>query len=104
MGIKYRLGLDVGANSLGWSVLKLDTDDKPYKIENAGARIFSDGREPKGHSTLKAVRRTARSARRNRDRFKQRQTYLIKELEKAKLFPPESDTATRPMLYKNLTL
>ena len=100
MGIKYRLGLDVGANSLGWSVLKLDTDDKPYKIENAGARIFSDGREPKGHSTLKAVRRTARSARRNRDRFKQRQTYLIKELEKAKLFPPESDTATRHAIQK----
>ena len=100
MGIKYRLGLDVGANSLGWSVLKLDTEGKPYEIENAGARIFSDGREPKGYSTFKATRRTARSARRNRDRFKQRQTYLIKELEKAKLFPPESDTATRYSIQK----
>ena len=100
MGIKYRLGLDVGANSLGWSVLKLDTDDKPYELENAGARIFSDGREPKGYSTFKATRRTARSARRNRDRFKQRQIYLIKELEKAQLFPPESDTATRYAIQK----
>ena len=95
MKIKYRLGLDVGANSLGWSVLELDKNNKPYRIENAGARIFSDGREPKGHSTLKAVRRAARSARRRRDRFKQRQTYLLKELEKAKLFPPESDSDTR---------
>ena len=100
MGIKYRLGLDVGANSLGWSVLKLDTDGKPYEIENAGARIFSDGREPKGYSTFKATRRTARSARRNRDRFKQRQTHLIKELERAKLFPPESNTATRHAIQK----
>ena len=100
MGIKYRLGLDVGANSLGWSVLKLDTEGKPYEIENAGARIFSEGREPKNHSTLKGVRGKARSARRNRDRFKQRQTYLIKELERAKLFPPESDTVTRYAIQK----
>ena len=100
MGIKYRLGLDVGANSLGWSILKLDTEGKPYEVENAGARIFSDGREPKGYSTFKATRRTARSARRNRDRFKQRQTYLIKELEKAQLFPPASDTATRYAIQK----
>ena len=99
MAFEYRLGLDVGANSLGWSVLALK-DNKPYKVENAGSRIFSDGRDPKGQTTLKAERRVARSARRNRDRFKQRQTYLIQELEKAKLFPPESDSATRDAIQK----
>lgn len=100
MATKYRFGLDVGANSLGWSVLELDTDNKPCKIENAGARIFSDGREPKGHSTFKAVRRVARSARRNLDRFRQRRTFLLKELEKTELFPPEYDLDTRHALQK----
>lgn len=100
MGLKYRLGLDVGANSLGWSVLELDSKDKPYKVESAGVRIFSDGRELKGHSTFKAIRRTARSARRRRDRFKQRQIFLLKELEKFKLFPPESNTGARQDLQK----
>jgi len=85
----YRLGLDVGTNSLGWSVLELDEDDKTtvVKVVNAGARIFTEGRDDKSKATLAADRRQARSARRRRDRFKQRQTFLLCELEKAGLMP-----------------
>lgn len=84
---KYRLGLDVGTNSLGWSVLELDSDSQPRAIVAAGSRIFAEGREAKTKATLAATRREARSARRRRDRFKQRQTFLLSELVNAGLFP-----------------
>lgn len=90
----YRLGLDVGTNSLGWSVLELSEQGGnmlPCRVVNAGVRIFSDGRDVKSKATLKADRRMARSARRRRDRFKQRQTFLISELQKAGLFPSDED-------------
>ena len=90
----YRLGLDVGTNSLGWSVLELSEQSGnmlPCRVLNAGVRIFSDGRDVKSKATLKADRRMARSARRRRDRFKQRQTFLISELQKAGLFPSDED-------------
>ena len=89
--IKYRLGLDVGASSLGWSVLELDSNDKPVKVIDAGSRIFSDGREDKSKSTLKADRRDARSARRRLDRYKQRRTFLLSELIKIGLFPKNEE-------------
>ncbi len=46
----WRLGLDIGTNSIGWAVLGLDGDKKPFEIIKTGSRIFSDGRNPKdGH-------------------------------------------------------
>lgn len=87
----YRFGLDVGTNSLGWSVLILDEEGLPCRIDAAGSRIFSDGRDVMSKATLKADRRVARSARRRRDRFKQRQTFLINELQKAGLLPTDTE-------------
>ena len=85
--MKYRLGLDIGTNSLGWCVLELNDENEPIKIAASGVRIFSDGRENKSKATLKASRREARSARRRRDRFVQRRTFLLDELTKHGLFP-----------------
>ncbi len=87
----YRLGLDVGTNSLGWSVLELDDDGSPFKISAAGVRIFADGREPKSKSTLQATRREARSARRRRDRYIQRRSKLLNQLIKHGLFPEDRE-------------
>ena len=87
--MKYRLGLDVGTNSLGWSVLRLDAEDNPCAVEMVGSRIFSDGRDSKSKATLAADRREARSARRRRDRYKQRRAYLLAELTRAGLFPED---------------
>ena len=89
MKMRYRLGLDVGSNSLGWCVLELNEDGEPFRIEVAGSRIFSDGRQVKSKATLKADRRVARSARRRHDRYKQRRNYLICELTKLGLFPED---------------
>ena len=85
--MKYRLGLDIGTNSLGWCVLELNGEKEPINIVASGVRIFSDGREKKSKATLKASRREARSARRRRDRFIQRRTFLLDELTKHGLFP-----------------
>lgn len=93
---KRRLGLDLGTNSIGWCLHDLGPDGEPTSIFKTGVRIFSDGRDPKSLGSLKATRREARSARRRRDRFIQRQKYLINELINAGLMP--SDKIARQAL------
>jgi len=75
---KYRLGLDLGANSLGWCLVALDDDDRPYRFLRMGVRLFSDGRNPKDGTSLAAARRLARSMRRRRDRFLKRRERLMR--------------------------
>lgn len=89
--MRWRLGLDLGSNSLGWAAIELNEDDAPVRIIATGSRIFSDGRAPSRNELtgppLAAERRARRSARRRRDRFKQRQTALLKHLTEAGFFP-----------------
>lgn len=97
---RYRFGLDVGTNSLGWSVLELNEGRDPCVIAAAGSRIFAEGRDNKSKATLAATRREKRSARRRRDRFKQRQKFLLHELTRAGLFP-ESEGERRALQKLN---
>ena len=90
-GIKTRLGLDLGTNSLGWSLLELDQKGEPFKIVKTGVRIFSSGRDAKTNTTLNAERREKRSARRRRDRYLQRRSYLMKILVKIGFMPSNED-------------
>lgn len=94
--MKWRLGADLGANSLGWCAIALDDHNRPSAIVAAGSRIFSDGRDPKSGASLAVDRRDARAMRRRRDRFKQRQSALLKHLTQDGLFP--SDPAERKAL------
>lgn len=82
-----RLGLDLGTNSIGWCLLNLDEAGNAASVKRTGVRIFSDGRDSQSLASLKANRRLARSTRRRRDRFLQRQRYLIKVLVNAGLMP-----------------
>lgn len=77
--IKYRLGLDLGANSLGWCVYRLNPQDEPDKIVRLGARIFADGRDPKTLASRAAERRRARQERRRRDRVLKRRHKLMQK-------------------------
>lgn len=81
--MKYRLGLDMGATSIGWSVFDMERDC----LLDAGVRIFDDGREDKSKASLCVKRRTARGARRlnNRRHIKMRE--LLKVLISLGLFP-----------------
>ncbi|WP_374631662.1 type II CRISPR RNA-guided endonuclease Cas9 [Ferrovibrio sp.] len=95
MGIPYRIGIDIGTNSLGWCVLDLGRDGQPKGIRKLGVRIFADGRNPSGTS-LAVDRRNARSARRRRDRFLDRRADLMRALIKHGLMP--TDLAERKKL------
>ena len=86
--MRWRLGADLGTNSLGWAAVELDKD-VPCRIIAAGSRIFSDGRDPKSGASLAVDRRAARAMRRRHDRFKQRQAALLKYLTLAGLFPAD---------------
>ncbi|MBM5782090.1 MAG: type II CRISPR RNA-guided endonuclease Cas9, partial [Pelagibacterales bacterium] len=87
--LKYRLGLDLGTNSIGWAMLGLNENDEPYKILDAGVRIFSDGRNPKDGTPLAVARREARGMRRRRDRFLARKSKLMNCLINFGLMPKD---------------
>ena len=87
--MKYRLGLDLGTNSIGWAIVELNDELDPVSIKNAGSRIFSDGRDAKVKTSLAVARREARSARRRRDRFLQRKKNLFNFFIRTGFFPNE---------------
>jgi CRISPR-associated endonuclease Csn1 len=83
----YRFAFDIGTNSIGWAVLRLDADNAPAGIEHMGVRTFPDGREAKTKASLAESRRLAKSARRNRDRYLQRRKKLMDLLVRHGLMP-----------------
>jgi CRISPR-associated endonuclease Csn1 len=90
----WRLGLDLGTNSIGWAALELTPDGKEVTgLIDMGVTIFPDGREPQQGGrigdSLAVTRRLARSARRNRDRGKNRKARLMGALVAAGLMPAE---------------
>ncbi len=76
----YRLALDLGSNSLGWALIRLNADQQTSAIIKAGVRIFPDGRNPKDGSSLAVSRRHARAIRRNRARKRKRKQHLFAAL------------------------
>ena len=78
--IIWRLGLDLGSNSLGWTALSLSDDGHPDGLIDMGVRIFSDGRDPQDQQSNAAKRRMPRGARRNRDRYLQRRSKFLRML------------------------
>jgi len=93
---KYRLGIDLGANSLGWCALTLGGEGQPNGILDLGVRLFADGRDPKTGTSLAADRRAARQMRRRRDRFVRRRETLMNALVRHGLMP--ADKAGRKTL------
>ncbi len=80
--MRYRLALDLGSTSLGWAMIRLNTENPPAPVAviKAGVRIFSDGRNPKDGSSLAVTRRDARSMRRRRDRLLKRKARMTRSL------------------------
>lgn len=90
---KWRLGLDLGTNSLGWTALELDSENNPINLINMGVRIFSDGRDPKTKEPLAKARRDARGIRRNIFRRKLRRRRLFRLLQNENLLPQKREKA-----------
>lgn len=91
--MRYRLALDIGANSIGWCCLRLDGAGQPVGILAMGVRVFPDGRNPNDGSSNAVARRQARAMRRNRDRYLQRRQALLNALTRFALMP--ADEAAR---------
>ena len=87
----YRLGLDMGTDSIGWAIISLDENNKPLDVINMGSRIFRGGRDPKSYESLAQTRRTARSMRRMRDRRIRRKKALLLTLIEQGLMPSNKD-------------
>lgn len=100
--MKYKLGLDLGSTSIGWSVIESDSGI----IADVGVRIFDDGRNDKDRMALCVTRREKRGLRRLNKRRKMRINTLISRLVEIKLLP--DDESARKALkdlnpYKNST-
>lgn len=94
---KWRLGLDLGTNSIGIAALSLQDRNGKYEISgllDMGVRIFSDGRNPKDKQSLAAMRRGPRGMRRNRDRALNRNARFLQELQSFGLLPRQSSPPT----------
>lgn len=95
----WRLGLDLGSNSLGWAALELDKHHKPIGLIASGVRIFSDGRNPKKDGqSLAVMRRLPRQQRKTRDRYLKRRSEFMERLIEHGLMP--KDPAERKQLEK----
>jgi len=102
-GGKYILGIDLGANSIGWALLEAgpskegDGKLKPFAIKKAGVRVFEAGVEgdiESGKDESRSVsRRNARGARRRIERTARRMSHLFHLLQKAGFLPAGDGTA-----------
>ena len=86
---KYRLGLDLGTNSIGWAAVSLDDKGEPSGVLDMGVRIFPDGRDAQSKTSNAMDRRVARSARRRRDRYLKRRSDLLEALIELGLMPDD---------------
>ncbi|MEQ9042544.1 MAG: type II CRISPR RNA-guided endonuclease Cas9 [Alphaproteobacteria bacterium] len=85
----WRLGLDLGTNSIGWAALDLNEHKRPGSLMASGVRIFSDGRNPKDGQSLAVARRLPRQQRRRRDRYLKRRSEFMERLIEHGLMPAD---------------
>ena len=82
-----RLGLDLGTNSIGWALYRLDGEGEPDGLLDGGVLIHSDGRNPRDRSSNAKARREKRGPRRNRDRTLRRRRRVARLLRGLGLLP-----------------
>jgi len=106
----WRLGLDLGTNSIGWWAVRVTREESNPKARwqavesiDGGVRIFSDGREPAERGRVgdsRAVaRRLARGIRRNRDHGHNRMCRLVDDLIELGLLPENPEA--RDVLFQS---
>ena len=87
----FVLGIDLGSNSVGWSIIRL-ADDEPCGIILQGSRVFDAAYENymqgDKEQTANVNRRIARSRRRQTNRRRRRHIKLWRLLQRFSLLPP----------------
>ncbi|MDT3766201.1 type II CRISPR RNA-guided endonuclease Cas9 [Priestia filamentosa] len=79
--LDYRIGVDIGTNSIGWSIIKLQFNDTTQRYEKSGiidlgVRMFDKAEIPKTGASLAEPRRLARSSRRRLKRKSERKQII----------------------------
>jgi len=101
----YILGLDIGANSVGWAAVRLENEE-PAGIADSGTRVFDAGVEGNFQSgrgeSRAAPRRRARLMRRQHDRRARRKKRLLHQLQEAGLLPEGEADEVLPKLDRQL--
>lgn len=99
MSEKTILGLDLGAASVGWALIRYDHQESSGELIGAGSRIFPsgvDGDLARGREESRNVhRRQKRQERRQSWRRKRRIWLTFKILQDANLLPPGGTTDSR---------
>lgn len=100
--LDYRIGLDIGTNSVGWSIVELLYNGERYEkigLLDAGVRMFDRAEVPKTGASLALPRRLARSTRRRLKRKASRkkairnlllQYDIVNELELDKMYQKDN--------------
>ena len=97
----FLFSFDIGTNSIGWAVLRLDNKQKVKEIADVGVRIFSDSRDPQSGEPLAVRRRTVRSASRMRDRYLRRRKRTLDKLIGYGLLPEDKAERDKILLETN---
>lgn len=104
-----KLGLDIGTNSVGWSLIEFNKSGSPQVLIATGSHIFesvlmqSDIKEGKGET--KAVeRRNARQLRRQYERRRQRKNRIYNLLVRNSLLPKGEKKKVLPELDKAIRI
>ncbi|MEP9411157.1 MAG: hypothetical protein HRF42_07085 [Candidatus Brocadia sp.] len=93
----YTLGIDMGTNSIGWTIIEHDDDRQPSGLIACGTRIFQEAVDAKLRIPKNQARRAARAARRLIARRKMRLNNVLTLLSKHGLLP--HDTNGREKLF-----
>ena len=94
---EWRLGIDLGSASIGWSAIKLENGG-PIGILAVGSRIYPTGLDARTSTSFAAMRSEKARGRVQIDRRAMRQRTLLNTLTRYGLFPPESDVGERTRL------
>lgn len=102
---QYILGLDIGANSIGWAILKSDRN-KPIGVIKTGVRTFDAGVKGYGlgkEESHNVQRRNARQSRRQAERTANRLNDLFVVLQNSGLLPIDGEPIDRKLNRKEIS-
>lgn len=85
----FTIGLDMGTNSIGWTIIEHDDTQRPSSLIDCGVRIFQEAVDAKTKVPKNRTRRDARSARRLVSRRKMRRDKLLNILLQNNLLPKD---------------
>ena len=89
----YKLGIDIGTNSIGWAIVEIEKqNDKiiPLNLIDFGVRIFNNGlTQDTTPKSLASIRNEAKGARVNQDRYLVRRKKLFESLINYNLMPKD---------------